>query len=256
MATYLTLHKKNEIIRGGDNYSLLAKRALNAIYWMLQKQNAYKYEFVSIQFKDLRHLMGLDKVEDYIPRIKTALEELRKPINLNNFFHPHHQQKFQWYSLSFLDEVGFTNEKGQRIAKIKVNTLMKHLMQVEGNFTKLDLLLYQNRMRTKYAMKLYEFFKSFQSYHYIDVTLGYMQKLLSLEGLVKYRHFSQVRQLLERQIQEIRKKTDLDTITMESHPKERVFKFIINPNALKSSPSQDEKSKVLHALLTQTFAKF
>lgn len=251
----ITIHKKNEIIRGGDNYSLLAKRALNTIYWILQKHDGFHFEYINIQFKDLRSLMGLSKVEDYIPRIKRALQELRTPINLNNFFHPHHNQKFQWYSLSFLDEVGFSEEKGHRIAKIKVNAFMKELMQKEGNFTKLDLLLYQNRMRTKYAMKLYEFLKSFSSYHYIEISLGYIQKLLGLEELKKYQHFSQVKQLLQRQIKEIQTKTDLQAIRVEYFPKRGVFKFILNPKASQTTPNDKEKKRVLEAFLTRTFTK-
>ena len=253
----MTIHKKNEIIRGSDNYSLLAKRAFNTIYWILQKHQNFHYEFIIIQFHHLRSMMGLSNVEDYIPRIKNALEELRRPINLNNFFHPLHRQKFQWYSLSFLDEVGFTyDEKGHRVAKIKVNALMKKLMQEEGNFTKLDLLLYQNKMRTKYAMKLYEFLKSFESYQYIDVTLGYMQKLLSLEDMKKYQYFSQVKQLLERQLKEIKEKTDLQNIKAEFYPKKQLFRFLLNPKATKKSPSEKEKEKVLKALLTRSFLHF
>ena len=252
----LTIHKKNEIIRGGDNYSLLAKRALNTIYWVLQKHNSFHFEYINIRFKDLRSLMGLSKVEDYVPRIKRALQELRTPINLNNFFHPYHHQKFQWYSLSFLDEVGFSEEGGHRIAKIKVNPLMKELMQKEGNFTKLDLLLYQNRMRTKYAMKLYEFLKSFSSYHYIEVSLGYIQKLLGLEGLKKYQHFSQVKQLLQRQIKEIQTKTDLQTLNVDYFPRRGIFKFTINPQATHTTPNEKEKTRVLEALLTKSFTKF
>ncbi len=32
----LTIHKANEIVRGGDNLSVYGKRALNAIYYLIQ----------------------------------------------------------------------------------------------------------------------------------------------------------------------------------------------------------------------------
>jgi len=39
-----------------------------------------------------------------------------------------------------------------------------------GNFTKLELIDIVNKLRTKYAMKLYEYLQSFGGYKYIDIT--------------------------------------------------------------------------------------
>ena len=84
----ITIHKKNEIVRGTDTYSLNAKKALNAIYWGMQKGNLYEYEYITIKFSDLRKIMNLNNVEDYVQRIKEAMQELREPLELNNFYHP------------------------------------------------------------------------------------------------------------------------------------------------------------------------
>ena len=52
----ITIHKKNEIVRGGDRLSLIGKRALNAIYYLIQKNNLYNAYKIKIRFSTLRQL--------------------------------------------------------------------------------------------------------------------------------------------------------------------------------------------------------
>jgi len=48
MTKKITIHKKNEMIRGGDRYSIYAKRLMNTIYWALQKHNLYQYHKIHL----------------------------------------------------------------------------------------------------------------------------------------------------------------------------------------------------------------
>jgi len=240
----ITIHKKNEIVRGTDTYSLNAKKALNAIYWGMQKGNLYEYEYITIKFSDLRKIMNLNNVEDYVQRIKEAMQELREPLELNNFYHPLQKMKFDWYSLSFLDEVGFIKDKNNvnTIARFRVNPLMKHLMQLEGNFTKLELIHISNKFRTKYAMKLYEYLKSFDGYKYLDISQSHLMKLLNLDENSKYRYMSDLTILLNRQIKELKNKSDLAELKVIPMKRDKFFRIIINPKSKKMVDKIEAKS--------------
>ncbi len=105
----ITIHKANEIVRGGDNLSVYGKRALNAIYYLIQ-MNVNKgniraieqAEYIPLEFPYLRKMMNLEKVESYIKEIEKALTELQQPIQLNNFKNPRDGQIYNWYSISFI----------------------------------------------------------------------------------------------------------------------------------------------------------
>ncbi|MGM0520430.1 MAG: RepB family plasmid replication initiator protein [Campylobacterota bacterium] len=186
--------------------------------------------------------MGLQNVEDYIPRIKEAMQELRRPIELNNFYHPLQKRDYDWYSLSFIDEVGFPKNGHERAAQIKVNSTIKQVMQIEqkqGGFTKLDILKTANKFRTKYAMKLYEYLKSFESYYYLQISDDHLRKLLSIEDVKTYKYFSDLVRLIERQMKDIRKKSELGEVAMKAN---KEFKFLINKKSKKNADKAEAKT--------------
>ncbi len=239
MKQKITIHKKNEIVRGTDDYSLMAKRALNTIYWAVQKHNLYSSPEVNIRFSTLREKMNLTSTNDYVDDIKSALIELRKPMELNHYYHPVDKREYLWLSISFLDKAGFSkNEQGEWVVNIAVNALIKHLMQVEGNFTKLELLPYLHKFRTKYATKLYEYLESFKGYRYLDISQNHLMLLLSLDENSKYKYYSQLKELLERQLNEIAKKSDLTEVKLMNSKlltKEKKFRIRINPKSKKDA---------------------
>jgi len=238
MMNDVTIHKRNELTRGSDDYSLNAKRCLNAIYYIVQKNNLYKKDYFLLSFATLKKMMNLEKNEDYIERIKSAFLELEQPMQLNNFYHPILKETFNWYSMSFLDEAGFRKENNnQTSAVVRVNPVIKHLMQLDGNFTKLDLIYHMNKFRTKYAMKLYEFLKSFEDYQYIQLSQQHTMKLLGInEDDITNKHYSKLKVLIDRQLKEIIKKTDLKEIKREDSKelsKSKIYKIYIDPKSKK-----------------------
>lgn len=248
MKKKITIHKKNEFIRGTDDYSLNAKRAMNTIYWAYQKHNLYKYEKVPISFATLRKMMNLESNNDYVEDIKEALRELKTPIELNNFYHPIAETEYQWYMTSFINDAGFKKDNdGNWVAHIEVGNLIKYIMQLEGNFTMLELVPYLNKFRTKYAMKLYEYLKSFGAYRYLDITQNHMMKLLALDENSKYKYHSQLLQLIERQLKEISKKSDLAEVKMmklKTLSKDKIFRIIINPKSKKDVEKTEAKTAI------------
>jgi len=229
----ITIHKKNEIVRGTDDYSLMAKRALNTIYWALQKHEWYKYEYIAIKFSTMRKMMNLQRDNRYVEILQDSLDELLQPMTLNNFYHPVHKQTFKWFSCGILDEAGYKKVDNEWIVHLKV-----HLMQVEGNFTKLELLPYLHKFRTKYATKLYEYLSSFKGYRYLDISQKHLMQLLALDEDSKYKYYSQLKELLERQLKEIAKKSDLTEVKLMNSKlltKEKKFRIKINPKSKKDA---------------------
>jgi len=239
MKTKITIHKKNEIVRGTDDYSLMAKRALNTIYWAVQKHELYNSTEFNIRFSTLREKMNLTSTNDYVDDIKSALIELRKPMELNHYYHPVDKKDYLWLSISFLDKAGFSkNEQGEWVVNISVNALIRHLMQVDGNFTKLELLPYLHKFRTKYATKIYEYLNSFKGYRYLDISQSHLMQLLALNEDSKYKYYSQLKELLERQLKEIAKKSDLTEVKLMNSKlltKDRKFRIQINPKSKKDA---------------------
>jgi len=250
MKKKITVHKRNEFIRGTDDYSLLAKRAMNTIYWAYQKHNLYKHHKVPISFSTLRKMMNLESNNDYVEDIKDALRELKTPIELNNFYHPIAEVEYQWYMTSFINDAGFRkDDHNEWIADIEVGNLIKYIMQLEGNkgqgFTMLELVPYLNKFRTKYAMKLYEYLKSFGAYSYLNISQKHMMKLLALDEKSTYRHYAKLRELVDRQIKEIAKKSDLPDVKIIKSKilaKEKTFRIQINPKSKKEVDKTEAKT--------------
>ena len=242
-----TIHKRNELTRGTDDYSIMAKRALNTVYWAYQRHpEVWKHDTAMIRFSTIREKMNLEKDGGYVDIIKDALRELREPLELNNFYHPIMQQKFQWLSISFLDEVGFTkNNSNEWVMTVKISRIIAHMMQLEGNFTPLDLIPYLNNFKTKYAMKLYEYLKSFGAYSYLNITQKHMMKLLNLDEKSKYRYMSDLSTMVERQLKEIAKKSDLPNVKLiksKTLSKDKIFRVQINPKSKKEADKTEAKT--------------
>jgi hypothetical protein len=246
MKKKITIHKKHEIVRGTDDYSTMGKRALNTVYWAMQKHQMYKHDHMVIRFSTMRKMMNLESDQRYVETIKEALLELMQPMELNNFHHPIHDEVFQWYATSVLDEAGFKkNADKEWVVHIKVSTLVRYIMQLTGGFTPLELIPYANQFRTKYAMKLYEYLKSFGAYSYLDITQKHMMKLLALDEKSKYKYHSQLFELVERQTKEIAKKSDLQQVKLlksKALAKDKTFRIIINPKSKKEADKTAAKT--------------
>ena len=246
MKKKITIHKKNEIVRGTDDYSVMGKRALNTIYWAMQKHKTYNHNHMIIRFSTMRKMMNLESDQRYVETIKEALLELMKPMELNKFHHPIYDEIFQWYTTSLLDEAGFKkNEDNEWVVHVKVSALVRYIMQLKGGFTPLELIPVANTFRTKYAMKLYEYLRSFHGYTYIDITHKHMMKLLSLSDTSSYSRFAKLAELLERQIKEIATKSDLPQVKLmksKALSKDKIFRIQINPKSKKEVDKTEAKT--------------
>ena len=256
----VTIHKRNEVIRGTDMYSLNAKRCLNAIYYIYQKNRdmILEYEeqggtFINLSFVMLRDLMNLQKDNNYVEIIKDAIKELQTTlIELNNWTNPVTGKKYSWYSTKFLNDANV--DHADRITvSVEISTLFKQLMREQVNFTKLNLLVHANKMRTKYSMKLYEYLMSFKNYYYIEINQKYLMRLLGIEEDNKtYKNYANLKQLLIRQLKEIVKKTDLKDVKLQESKemsKQKIFKIIINNKKTKEISKEKPSKELLENIL-------
>ena len=254
MGKKLLIHKANEIVRGGDTYSVDTKRALNSIIYLIQHNynngnvNVYKSRYIIIPFTALRKMMNLENDANYVERIKKALLELMETIELNNWTNPLDGQIYKWFATRYLNEAYFVKENREWVAKLEISKTVKDLIIRQSNFTKLDILNYANKMRTKYAMKLYEYLVSFKNFRYIDITQQHLMKLFGLEeNHTTYKHYAKLFDLLKRQIEEIKKKTDLKELRLldsKQLRKQKKYRIIITPTAKKKVADLDAKKKI------------
>jgi len=252
----LFIHKRNELIRGSDKYSLLAKRAMNTIYFALQKDNLYSYRFLTFKFITLKDFLGLQNNADYISRIKDALMELMETLELYNFEDPINKRQYKWFATRFLNEARIEKQNNEWVAIIEVNQTIKDIMRLQGNFTQLDIVIFQNKIRTKYAMKLYEYLKSFNNYVYLELSMEQIKKVLGIEESRTYRYFGDLKRLIDRQIKEIAKKTDLKELKLVTDKKSKTFRFLINSQATNQAPTKQETKEKLNSLLQKAFVGF
>jgi len=252
----ITIHKRNEIIRGSDDYSVFAKRTINAIYYLIQTninngniKAIEQAQYIPLEFPYLRKMLNLETTESYIKKIEEALNELQKPMKFNNFKNPRDGQIYNWYSISILSEASWKIDNNKKIAYVSLSPLVKWLMMHtnDGNFTKLELVQIVNKLRTKYAMKIYEYLKSFGAYRYLDITQKHLMKLLNLDEKSTYKYYSKLEELLERQLNEIVKKTDLKEVKLiksKALAKEKVFRIVINPKSKKDVEKTEAKTAI------------
>ena len=215
----ITINKRNEIIRGGNTYSLSAQKLGNAIYHHVQLNKVYKNERFKIPISSLREVMGLEKTNAYIEVIKRAVKELSEPIMLYNTDRitgmAKRGQETLWQVAQFLIEPRLIKEGKEKYIEAQMSPTMRVLIASsnDGNFTQLVLNTHLNNLKSKHSYVLYEYIKSFQDFNVIgnriELSFERLDKMFNLEGKKKYHYFSSFKPLLERCVNDLNERTDM-----------------------------------------------
>ena len=73
----IEIHKRNELVRGSlGEVSIYASKLLNALYYLIQKNQLFEEGWNQTTFKELRDLMRLECTNSYTEIIKEALTDL------------------------------------------------------------------------------------------------------------------------------------------------------------------------------------
>lgn len=246
----ITIHKSNHVIRGTDSYSLNAKKLFNAIYWGLQKHEGWRYDHLDFRQTTMRDLMNLKSNKNYGEILKKATEELMQPLELRNFIDKD-GRKVEWALINLIEYAELKLVDSKRILRIVPTKKFKEMVQIQSNFTKLELIETTNKLSTDYAMKLYEYLKSFENYRYLDIKQDEINKLLRINTEGEYRYYSALGKLIKRQLNIINKKTDLKELSLIENKKEKIYRIMINPKGSKDKPTN--KTDVLTALTIKRF---
>ena len=214
-----SIHKRNEIIRGSNTYSLVAHKLANAIYHHIQLNRIFKDEVFEIRINTLRDIMGLTNNNNYIDVIKKSVKELAMPIELYNLDritgHRKRGQDTLWQVVQFLHDPEIYKEGKDVFLEARMSPTMRVLIanSAEGNFTPLVLNKHLNDVKSKHSYVLYEYMKSFENFNVIGnkIPLDFerLDHMFNLEHNKKYRYFSSFKQLLERCVEDLNNNTDM-----------------------------------------------
>jgi len=215
----LSINKRNEIIRGGNTYSLMAQKIGNAIYHHVQYNKVFQNERFRIPVTMIRETVGLDTSNNYMYSIKKSLVELAMPIELYNMdrnigMHKVGQETL-WQVAQFLIEPSLVKVGKEQFVEAQMSPTMRLLIASsnEGNFTQLVLNTHLNNVASKHSYILYEYLKSFENFNMVGNRVEFnhdrLDKMFNLEHKKKYLFFSSFKPLLERCVEDLNKNTDM-----------------------------------------------
>ena len=227
------IHKANEVIHNMPNLSLESMRLLNELYYQVQirknkkNQDSLKYDsldFYRLQFTQtqLKKWMGIEKYNNYSKMIKKSLTELKETIELKNVRVNEEREK-EYVVVSFINEYSKEyediNNKHQKMYEIEINHTM-HQIIINSNigyFTKLNLE-YQSKFKTKNAIRLYEYCKSFQKQSYTPpMSLDLLNKLF----ISNYKYMSEALKVLHRNLKIVNDISDIEISILENKESKR-----------------------------------
>lgn len=217
----IEIHKRNELVRGSmGEVSIYASKLLNAIYYLVQKQELFEEGWQNTSFKELRDLMRLENTNRYVDVIKEALTELAKPIPLSNYTDTK-GKKWDFKLMKFLDDAQVNKETEWKV-EFKIYPEMLNIMKIQqenGNFTKLDFYRLINNFKSKYTMKFYEYVVSFRSLKMISLNLETLQKIFNSN-----KSFSELMRIVDRCEKEIKEHDPfMETIQKVKDKKNKVL---------------------------------
>ena len=209
--------KSNELLRN-TRYTLSTTEQKLLVYIVsMIKQDDKEFKEVEINIVEYCRLAGIETNSGNIYQyIKDQIQVLANkswwiPVNNNK------EILFRW-----IDKASI--EKGSGTIKIKLHDNLKpYLLDLRSNFTKYELINVLT-LRGKYAIRLYELFKSYLWQGKWEISVEDLKSLLNVAD--KYKQFKEFkRSLLIPAIDEINKYTDLD-ITFDAIKKGKTVRDI------------------------------
>ncbi len=216
----ISIHKRNELVRGANPYSLHAQRLGNAIYHHIQSSNHFESIPFKIEVQNVVEIMNLQKNNSYIDVIKKSLLELTNPIEIYNprvleLFNKDKNQRILWKAVQFISDAELVKKGKTTYITGQLTNSMRILLahSNEGNFTPLVLNTYLAKLQSKHSYVLYEYIESYKNDNNrkSKIGLGFerLDKMFNLKGSAKYKYFSKFLPLLERSIEDINKNTNM-----------------------------------------------
>lgn len=249
----ISINKRNEMIRGGNTYSLSAQKLGNAIYHHVQLNRVFKDARFTIPVSSVREIMGLEKTNSYQNVIKSAVYELAQPITLYNLDQLSGMRKKGqenlWQIAQFLIEPKIIKVGKEKYIEAQMSPTLRVLIASsnEGNFTQLVLNTHLNKLKSKHSYVLYEYIKSFQDFNILGGKIEFSQerldKMFNMEFNETYLYFSSFKALLERCIKDLNKNTDMSLRLAVDKPLKKYYIYRIKQEEAKQKQKQKQKDE-------------
>ena len=196
---YALVVKSNELIRKSRFSLSLTEQRI--VLYLISKIKPNDTELLEYDFniKDFCEVCGIDYFTN-LSQLKDIIKALR--------------DKSTWITLpggaetlvSWIEKPYLFRDSGT--IKIRLDKdLMPYLLQLKENFTQYELIAILG-LKSKFSLRLYELFKSYESLGHYEVSLEELRKLMMLEN--EYPLTADFRRyVIDRSIEEIEKFTDL-----------------------------------------------
>lgn len=219
----LSIHKGNEVIRGGNTYSLHAQKLANFIYYHAQKNNIFldnEKSYFELPVTEVSQQMGLNKSGAYVNYIKNALEELDTPFEVYNSAILKalavKGQELLWARISLLNGAKYFKKGKNGFISGNISMEMQLIIRKSstsgGNFTKLILNRSLSNLKSKHSYVLYEYLESFKNHpiykNGVYLNKERLDKMFNFKEIKKYKYFSSFLPLLERCMIDLNENSD------------------------------------------------
>jgi len=224
LLTLNTLHKDNRTIRVKQFHkqSKEAKLLNNFLYREAQlkieseetNEDGDKYNSIdkydtTLAVLQMRKLLGLEKTNKYPILIDTAINQLKKEIEIINYV-DEEGNLWETQKMAFISYAGKKREKGtgEISYKLGIDNHMYHIIKESNNknFTPLNIDI--QKKLTSNGISLYEWLKSYQNMkggYCPPLTLDILNEMF----FANYKHLSKIKNILFKNIENINEKTDL-----------------------------------------------
>jgi len=246
----LSIHKGNEVIRGGNTYSLHAQKLANFIYYHAQKNKIFidnEKSYFELPVTEVSRQMGLEGTKAYVAYIKNALAELNTPFDVYNSAIlqalSEKGQELLWTRISLLNSPKYFKKGKVAYISGEISTEMQLIIRKSstnsGNFTKLILNRSLSNLKSKHTYVLYEYLESFKNHPiykngiYLDKKR--LDKMFNFKDIKKYKYFSSFLPLIERCIIDLNENSDkyVQLIVDKSSKAYKIIKLPIPADGIK-----------------------
>lgn len=235
--------KDNRLIQKATfDFTALEMKCLNYTLSKLNPNKTYTdNEWIEYPLKEMYKILKLKNNSASIELLKESLHNLReksKWIKIEN------EKGKRLVDLAFFQNVEIKlNDNNENIVKVRfMQDILDYLQRLKNNFTK-ELVIFTMRLKGKYAIRLYELCKSYQSMYlskykekeYNIFGFAFILDLMKNKWVLPSNYTNgKIKQILDSAINEINNKTDIeisiyDTIKENKKIMEYIIK--IDPNS-------------------------
>ena len=237
--------KDNRLIQKATyDFTRLELQALNFTLSKLDPKKVYTdNDVIQYPLKDLYTILGIK--ENSTGQIELLKESLHNLRTKGKWVRIEDEKEKRLVDLSFFLYVDIKlNDNNENIVRVRfMQDILNYLQNLKGNFTK-ELVIFTMRLKSKYAIRLYELCKSYQSmflskyknneynFYGFAFIIEYMKNKWCLPS--NYTN-GDIKRILDKAIKEINEKTDIeisieDTIKENKKIIEYIIKIIPNKN--------------------------